>query len=288
MLDEQRVAQLSGPQQQQEPPQQQQEPKQQTRPIQRQYQPHQQMYPAHGQPVPIKPYPQQTAVSQLKQQQAHTLRHHPYAQQQILQRYYQQRQLLQKQQQLRQLQYMRSRQSASYPTQKNPHITPATTGPHSTTPPRLFGSQLDQPIKKATRPPECSNCMALDSLTSKPRTELQSEDQNGSLEILTKMLCSACSQYLQTHGKPRPVPPFRTNFLKKIHTRFKRELQEVRFQGWQDAQVLEIEDRMSEREFQMVFNGLDDNDTSRTQARQSLSPPAIVTVQVADDTTSEV
>ncbi|KAG0352521.1 hypothetical protein BG005_008038 [Podila minutissima] len=88
-------------------------------------------------------------------------------------------------------------------------------------------------------------------------------------EAGSKLLCSACIQYQQTHGKPRPAPPFRTNFLKKIHTRFKRELQEVRFQGWQDAQVLEIEDRMVESEFQMVFNGLDEGDISQVRSRQS-------------------
>jgi hypothetical protein len=49
------------------------------------------------------------------------------------------------------------------------------------------------------------------------------------------------------------VPPFRVNFLKKIHSRFKKELQEVRFQGWQDAQVLEVEDRMSELDWKRIF-----------------------------------
>ncbi|KAF9582377.1 hypothetical protein BGW38_000285, partial [Lunasporangiospora selenospora] len=65
-----------------------------------------------------------------------------------------------------------------------------------------------------------------------------------------------------------------TNFLKKIHTRFKRELQEVRFQGWQDAQVLEIEDKMTEREFQMVFHGIDDSDPSSARSRHSSASPA--------------
>ncbi|KAF9353742.1 hypothetical protein BGX34_011402 [Mortierella sp. NVP85] len=62
----------------------------------------------------------------------------------------------------------------------------------------------------------------------------------------------------------------------KIHTRFKRELQEIRFQGWQDAQVLEIEDRVSEREFQIVFNGVDEGNPSHIQSQQSSAsgPPA--------------
>ncbi|KAG0098445.1 hypothetical protein BGZ93_000094 [Podila epicladia] len=119
--------------------------------------------------------------------------------------------------------------------------------------------------------------MALDSLKAwKPKTDTPSSDDSLSdnarmedLEAGSKLLCSACTQHQQTHGKPRPVPSFRTNFLKKIHTRFKRELQEVRFQGWQDAQVLEIEDRMVESEFQMVFNGLDEGDTSQARSRQS-------------------
>ncbi|KAF8940104.1 hypothetical protein BGZ58_007689 [Dissophora ornata] len=123
--------------------------------------------------------------------------------------------------------------------------------------------------------------MALDSLAWRPKAESQIINPDGptpsggtsavaaATAAGTKILCPACTQYLQAHGKPRPVPPFRTNFLKKIHTRFKRELQEVRFQGWQDAQVLEIEDRMVEREFQMVFNGLDEGDASQIQSRHS-------------------
>lgn len=141
--------------------------------------------------------------------------------------------------------------------------------------------------------------MALDSLAWKPKVELQivtSDESNPSGEPATaavggegaqgaKILCPACTQYLQTHGKSRPVPPFRTNFLKKIHMRFKRELQEVRFQGWQDAQVLEIEDRMVEREFQMVFNGLDESDAYQIQSRSSSvagSPaPAAATASIS-------
>ncbi|KAG0366674.1 hypothetical protein BGZ54_005050 [Gamsiella multidivaricata] len=222
-------------------------------------------------------------------------------QQQMLQRYQQHRQMQQKQQQLRQLQYLRSRQAGSYPTQKNPHNVTASPGSHSPTPPRVFGPQVDRPIKKSTRPLECSNCMALDSLAWRPKAELQIVTPDGSTpsgappESATesKILCPACTQYLQMHGKPRPVPPFRANFLKKIHTRFKRELQEVRFQGWQDAQVLEIEDRMVEREFQMVFNGLDEGDASLIQNEQSSgtgspAPPApVATVEVFASTPSE-
>ncbi|KAG0250994.1 hypothetical protein BGZ95_007018 [Linnemannia exigua] len=227
-----------------------------------------------------------------------------------MQRYQQQRQLQLKQQQLRQLQYLRNRPAtASYPTQKAATTATSagthaggTPGSHSPTPPRVFGPQVDRPIKKSTRPLECSNCMALDSLAWKPKVELQIVVPDGSTSGGTstagrevggqesKILCPLCTQYLQTHGKPRPVPPFRTNFLKKIHTRFKRELQEVRFQGWQDAQVLEIEDRMVEREFQMVFNGLDESDASQIQSQSNSvagSPAPAASTAAAASTSAE-
>ncbi|KAI1317829.1 hypothetical protein EDD11_007631 [Mortierella claussenii] len=300
MLDQQRAAQLAVQQQQQQAQQQKQQQQQghTSKPIQRHYQPHQQMYPVHSHPIPIKPHPAppaQQQQTQKQQQQQPVLRPNPLQpqqrltpQQQILHRFQQQRQLQQKQQQLRQLQYLRSRQTAPYPTQKNSLSATTTFGSQSPTPPRVFGSHVDRPIKKSTRPLECSNCMALDSLSWKPRIEpavttvtdgaatttaSSSSDSaaeataSGTPAAGSRMLCPACTQYLQAHGKPRPVPPFRTNFLKKVHTRFKRELQEVRFQGWQDAQVLEIEDRMVEREFQIVFNGLDENETSQLQSR---------------------
>ncbi|KAF9961462.1 hypothetical protein BGZ72_003527 [Mortierella alpina] len=306
MIDQQRAAQLAAQQQhekqkqaQQQKQQQQQQPGGQAfKPIQRHYQPHQQMYPVHNQPIAIKPHPQppqsQQAHQQQRQQQA--LRPNPFQpqqrtmqqqqqqqqqQHQLLQRYHQQRQLQQKQHQLRQLQLLRSRSSAApYPTQKNSHYAVAASpGSHSPTPPRVFGPQVDRPIKKSTRPLECSNCMALDSVTWKPKVDGVSAEGHSSsgstasagdedASARSKILCPTCTVYLQTHGKPRPVGPFRANFLKKIHTRFKRELQEVRFQGWQDAQVLEIEDRMSEREFQMVFNGLDESDASQITSGQ--------------------
>ncbi|KAG0250944.1 hypothetical protein BG011_007960 [Mortierella polycephala] len=281
MLDQQRAAQLAAQQQQQQKQAQQQQG-QSLHSIQRQYQSHQRMYPSQNQPIAIKPHPQPP--------QQHPMRPNPFLpqqrltqQQQLIQRYQQQRQLQQKQQQLRQLQYLRSRSQAQYPTQTSSHHhaagTTGSSGSHSPTPPRVFGSQVDRPIKKSTRPLECSNCMALDSLSWRPKAELQigipegssSTSSAGSVPAAaeSKILCPACTQYLQTHGKDRPVPTFRINFLKKIHTRFKRELQEVRFQGWQDAQVLEIEDRMVEREFQMVFNGLDESDAAQIQSRQS-------------------
>ncbi|KAK3839340.1 MAG: hypothetical protein JOS17DRAFT_180863 [Linnemannia elongata] len=314
LLDQQRAAQMAAQQQQQQHQQHQQQKQQQGqsfKPIQRQYQPHQQMYPSYNQPIAIKPHPgptqaqlqQQQQLLQKQQTQPQTLAQNPNTrpnpfqlqqqrltpQQQMMQRYHQQRQFQQKQHQLRQLQYLRNRPAATYPTQKtttttsSSALTGGSPGSHSPTPPRVFGPQVDRPIKKSTRPLECSNCMALDSLAWKPKAELQNatpDESNPSGESATavtggegvqgaKILCPACTQYLQTHGKPRPVPPFRTNFLKKIHTRFKRELQEVRFQGWQDAQVLEIEDRMVEREFQMVFNGLDESDVSQIQSRSS-------------------
>ncbi|KAF8987289.1 hypothetical protein BGZ52_005298 [Haplosporangium bisporale] len=197
----------------------------------------------------------------------------------MIQRHQQQRALQLKQQQLRQLQYLRSRSAVQYPIQKNARTDlGASTGSHSPTPPRMFGPQVDRPIKKAERPLECSNCMALDSLkawrskTDSPASSENAPSERAGIEDTdegSKLLCTACTQFQQTHGKSRPVPPFRTNFLKKIHTRFKRELQEVRFQGWQDAQVLEIEDRMDESEFQMVFNGLDEGDVTQSRSRQS-------------------
>ncbi|KAF9949998.1 hypothetical protein BGZ70_001552 [Mortierella alpina] len=309
MLDQQRAAQLAAQQQQQQqhekqkqaqqqqqhPQQQQQQQQQQSgqpfKPIQRHYQPHQQMYPVHNQPIAIKPHPQPPQAQQVQQQQRQQqlLRPSPFQpqqrsvqqqqqhhQHQLLQRYHQQRQLQQKQHQLRQLQLLRSRSSAApYPTQKNSHYAAAASpGSHSPTPPRVFGPQVDRPIKKSTRPLECSNCMALDSVTWRPKVDdVSAEDpttsaNDGDASARSKILCPPCTLYLQTHGKPRPVGTFRANFLKKIHTRFKRELQEVRFQGWQDAQVLEIEDRMFEREFQMVFNGLDDSDASQLTSGQ--------------------
>ncbi|KAG0054029.1 hypothetical protein BGZ83_012105 [Gryganskiella cystojenkinii] len=71
--------------------------------------------------------------------------------------------------------------------------------------------------------------------------------------------------------EPKPVPPFKVNFLRKIHCRFKKELQEVRFQGWQDAQVLEIEDQIALQDFESVFEGLDGNILASTT--DSLSDP---------------
>ncbi|KAF9109947.1 hypothetical protein BGX27_006968 [Mortierella sp. AM989] len=297
MLDQQRAAQLTAQQKQQ----QQGKP---LRAIQRHYQPHQQMYPGYNHPIPIRPHPPPLPPLQKQQQQQHlphkqpqlqSLRPNPFFLHRLTPQ--QQRQLQQKQQQLRQLQYMRNRQATSYPTQKNSLGIAGNSGSHSPTPPRVFGTQVDKPIRKAIRPVECSNCMTLDSVSWRPKAELQASELEGLIpsgEAATategtpdegsKLLCPACTQYLRAHGKSRPVPPFRANFLKKIHTRFKRELQEVRFQGWQDAQVLEIEDRMAEREFQMVFNGLDESDASQVQSNQpsvSGSPALSTSVTVA-------
>ncbi|KAF9385555.1 hypothetical protein CPB97_004698 [Podila verticillata] len=312
MLDQQRAAQLSQQQQQQQqqqtlPSQSQSSQSQKT--IQRHYQSHQQMYPQHH-PIAIKPYPQRTqpalsSTSNQKPLQAATsqagqaVQHAKPAsiQQQMIQRYQQQRALQLKQQQLRQLQYLRSRSAVQYPIQKNARTDlGASAGSHSPTPPRMFGPQVDRPIKKAERPLECSNCMALDSLKAwRPKTDSPASLDDAPSERAgiedtdegSKLLCSACTQYQQTHGKSRPVPPFRTNFLKKIHTRFKRELQEVRFQGWQDAQVLEIEDRMDESEFQMVFNGLDEGDVSQSRSRQSTVSEQSQRTGVASRTSSD-
>ncbi|KAF9207842.1 hypothetical protein BGZ49_010430 [Haplosporangium sp. Z 27] len=336
MLDQQRAAQNQQQQQQQQQEQQNQQQQQQKqrqlqpqensqKAIQRNYQPHQQMYPGYHHPIPIRPHPPpppptpsqqqqrqlqlQQQKQQQKQRQSQVLQatsgssHQLTLQQQFLQRYQKQRQLQQKQQQLRQLQLMRSRQAISYPTQRNSIRVAANSGSHSPTPPRVFDSRVDKPIKKATRPLECSNCMALDSVSWKHKADLHNPEQegsipsgettitsNGPLDEGSKLLCPACTQYLRAHGKSRPVPPFRANFLKKIHTRFKRELQEVRFQGWQDAQILEIEDRMVEREFQMVFNGLDESDASLIQNQQlhaSGSPAPIVLISESSTSSND-
>ncbi|KAF9931722.1 hypothetical protein BGZ65_004752 [Modicella reniformis] len=102
------------------------------------------------------------------------------------------------------------------------------------------------PRKKSQRPSECSNCMVLEVFGSVLPSTAALSAANG------KLLCPACL-YQQGNGKARPIPPFRVNFLKKIYCRLKRELQEVRFHGWQDAQTLEIEDRMTEKDFRSVF-----------------------------------
>ncbi|KAF9909644.1 hypothetical protein EC991_008302 [Linnemannia zychae] len=146
--------------------------------------------------------------------------------------------------------------------------------------------------RKSARPLECSNCMALDSLSWRPRVESASaatpspstqdspihasahsaDLNNNSSTVEGRLLCTACIQYWQAHGKCRPVPPFRVNFLKKIHNRFKKELQEVRFQGWQDAQVLEVEDRMTELDWERVFcasSTIDEAAATAARSRQT-------------------
>ncbi|KAG0348621.1 Deoxycytidine monophosphate (dCMP) deaminase [Podila humilis] len=295
MLDQQRAAQLVQQQQQQQTQGRaghQGHSAQSAKSIQRHYQPHQQMYPQH-QPIAIKPYPHRPqanamVISSVQRTTQSAMPHSGQTgqgqhtkpvsiQQQMIQRYQQQRALQQKQQQLRQLQYMRNRATTQISAQKESHPNVGiSTGSHSPTPPRIFGPQVDRPIKKAERPLECSNCLALDSLKMwRPKSDTASNSNNpppGGLRANehaagSKLLCSSCIQHMHAHGVPRPVPPFRTNFLKKIHTRFKRELQEVRFQGWQDAQVLEIEDKMTENEFQTVFSGLDQSDPSKAAER---------------------
>ncbi|KAI1304591.1 hypothetical protein EDD11_005086 [Mortierella claussenii] len=194
-------------------------------------------------------------------------------QQQLIQRYQQHRQLQQKQQQARQQQQLRQQP-----------VTPVAqdAGVMNTSSESLL-SALDKDMTdklggfnsvKTLVPPECANCMALDTLTTHPRVDaprnaLASSSLKSKGE--DKFLCSACLQYLETRGKSRPVPPYRVNFLKKIHCRFKKRLHEVRFQGWQDAQVLELEDRMTSHDFHAVFYaGVEDGlvMSSQTNSRQ--------------------
>ncbi|KAF9948512.1 hypothetical protein BGZ70_002193 [Mortierella alpina] len=293
-MDQQRAAQLAQQKQQQEEKQQQQQ--QQSFKIQRHYQPHQRMYPhpstsqstqAQQQPPP----PQQQQQHQALRGAAFHQQQQQAAQQQLIQRYReQQRQLQQKkqQQQVRQLQYLRQRTAAAQAAASvSVFTTPQTAsamGHGNAGAP--IADKVDRPMRpKPTRPLECSNCMALDSLTWRPKIENPSSSSSSSPSCASapdthasegstpttegKLLCPACMQYWQAHGKCRPVPPYRTNFLKKIHCRFKKELQEVRFQGWQDAQVIEFDDKMSEREFHAVFKVLPSEDTWGTRSRQT-------------------
>ncbi|KAF9990182.1 hypothetical protein BGZ75_003308 [Mortierella antarctica] len=291
MMDQQRAAQLAQQKQQQEEQQQQQ---QQSFKIQRHYQPHQRMYPHPSTSQSTQAQQQQQQPQQQQQQQS--LRgaafHHQQqqaAQQQLIQRYReQQRQLQQKkqQQQVRQLQYLRQRTAAAQAAASVSIFTtpqPASAMGHGN-PATPIADKVDRPMRpNPTRPLECSNCMALDSLTWRPKIDIPPSSSSPSSASASdthasegstpttegKLLCPACVQYWQAHGKCRPVPPFRTNFLKKIHCRFKKELQEVRFQGWQDAQVIEFDDRMSEREFHAVFKVLPVEDTFGMRSRQT-------------------
>ncbi|KAG0373744.1 hypothetical protein BGX24_011309 [Mortierella sp. AD032] len=278
MLDQQRALKLAQQQQQQQQQQQVQQPVK----IQRQYQPHQQMYP-HSSSIPASNQ-SQLSLQQQQQQQQHqasrlmAIHHHQQqqqsAQQQLIQRYQAQRLLQQKQLQARQLQELRQRatmaQSLSAGTtlaamKAQAAVVHGTNSNGVAAPTNTTEGGASK--GKSARPLECSNCMALDSLTWRPRVEsapaavsspsaLDSSVHGTSGNNSTvegRLLCPACIQYWQAYGKCRPVPPFRVNFLKKIHSRFKKELQEVRFQGWQDAQVLEVEDRMTELDWKRVF-----------------------------------
>ncbi|KAG9323385.1 hypothetical protein KVV02_002535 [Mortierella alpina] len=188
--------------------------------------------------------------------------------------------------QVRQLQYLRQRTAAAQAAASVSIFTtpqPASAMGHGT-PGTPIADKVDRPVRpKPTRPLECSNCLALDSLTWRPKIDIPPSSSSPSSASASdthasegstpttegKLLCPACMQYWQAHGKCRPVPPYRTNFLKKIHCRFKKELQEVRFQGWQDAQVIEFDDRMSEREFHAVFKVLPGEDMFGMRSRQT-------------------
>ncbi|GJJ71821.1 hypothetical protein EMPS_04178 [Entomortierella parvispora] len=272
MMDQKRAALLAQQQQHQQQQQQQHQQQQQQlhhqspafKPIQRHYQSHQQMYSSSTKSEALQP---QIGTSPLH------IMSPPQQHQQRLKQYQQQRQLLFQQQQARQLLYLRqrglsSKSAASNGTGSLKHLASPTlslrTSSSSPSP------SVDSTSKKKKKwPVECFNCMALDSLTWRPRTSdsLSSfpiSDGSSAMpspssrlaSIEGRYLCTACLQYLQAHGHCRPVPPFSVNFLKKIHCRFKKELQIVRFQGWQDAQVLEIEDHISAQNFQLLSEGL--------------------------------
>ncbi|KAF9432588.1 hypothetical protein BGZ76_010592, partial [Entomortierella beljakovae] len=257
MLDQQRLA------------QQQQQQQQQSVKIQRHYQPHQQMYPAHGlnksaanlsNSPPLQQQQQQSQQQQQQQQQqqwgsrSNSLQQQyqqqqQMVQQQLIQRYQQHRQLQIKQQQVRQLQLLRQ-QAASQSTGENGSAI-------------ALGDDLGEKPnpKKSVISQECHNCMALDALVpwqsragSQESSSIPNDSTASSVCVGSKkFICAACLQFHQSHGKNRPVPSFRVNYLKKIHCQFKKALQDVRFQGWQDAQVIEIDDTISEKDFSTVF-----------------------------------
>ncbi|KAF8946077.1 hypothetical protein BGZ47_001345 [Haplosporangium gracile] len=316
MLDQQRALKLAQQQQQQQA--------QQPVKIQRQYQPHQQMYP-HSSSNPASSTQPQLSLQQQQQQQQHqasrmlAIHHHQQqqqsAQQQLIQRYQAQRLLQQKQLQARQPQELRQRATIAQSISAGTTLAAMKVqslacnngiGNGSGSAPATNTIEGADPRQKSVRPLECSNCMALDSLTWRPRVESGSSSSSSTQDSPTtaadpvsnsntstaegRLLCPACIQYWQAHGKCRPVPPFRVNFLKKIHSRFKKELQEVRFQGWQDAQVLEVEDRMTELDWKRVFSAASSFDEAAANVRSrqtsissstAASSPVIHSITVA-------
>ncbi|KAF9211851.1 hypothetical protein BGZ59_007548 [Podila verticillata] len=280
MIDQQRAAQLA----QQKLQQHKQEAQTQgAKAIQRHYQPHQRMYPHSSQPIAIQPHPSQKAHPPVPPRPIRLQQHQQLAQQQLIQRYQLQKQLQQKQhlqqQQILQLQYLRQRQlnrssnNSNSDTMAKPNAGSGLGGVH----------KLSITKQKQPRPLECSNCMALDSLAWHTKAPAQVSGTSNEGKVL---LCPPCTQFLQAHGRSRPVSSFRTNFLKKIHCRFKRELQDVRFQGWQDAQVIEIDDKMTESEFQAVF---DPNHSSEGCPSSSMpSSPILATSTESDQTVIKI
>ncbi|KAG0329697.1 hypothetical protein BG000_012005 [Podila horticola] len=272
MLDQQRAAQLAQQKLQLQQQQHKQEAQAQGMVIQRHYQPHQRMYPHPSQPIAIQPHPSQKTHPPVPPRPIRLQQHQQLAQQQMIQRYQLQKQLQQKQhlqqQQILQLQYLRQRQlNRSSNNNTTDNINMARTVKDGSGLGLGAGvHKLSITKKKQPRPLECSNCMALDSLAWHPKApEAPVSGASNEGKIL---LCPPCTQFLQAHGRPRPVASFRTNFLKKIHCRFKRELQDVRFQGWQDAQVIEIEDKMTEGEFQAAFERQDTPNHSNESSRR--------------------
>ncbi|KAK3814887.1 MAG: hypothetical protein J3Q66DRAFT_441097 [Benniella sp.] len=255
MLDQQRAAQIALQQQQQQQHHHHQQQQQQSFRIQRQYESHQQMCPASSksQELEIQQPEDTTSI-------AHRTTH------QMVQRHQQQ----------------------SIPQRTVDCSTMGNGSQRVSTilPSRMFVRDLsrDKPShQKSERPLECSNCMTLEPFQSAPPSDLQlvtsskpalvaSDRDNIHTAANTStatggLLCPPCMQYLQNHGKVRPPLPFKVNFLKKIHCRLKRELREVRFHGWQDAQTLEIEDQMTEENFQTVFHA----GVGKKSVRQGLS-----------------
>ncbi|KAG0339465.1 hypothetical protein BG004_006814 [Podila humilis] len=240
--------------------------------------------------------------------------HQQLAKQQLIQRYQLQKQLQEKQhlqqQQMLQLQHLRQRQLNRNPgsgtTNSKNNMSNAITSRDNR---GGAASGLDVHVivpskTKKSRPLECSNCMYLEGLRWYPEEDIgqktqqqqqqeshqgsnndsnsnsnNSNNNNSNNNNTRSLLCAACVQFHQVHGRPRPVASFRTNFLKKIHCRFKQELQEIRFQGWQDAQVIEIEDHMTESDYQAVFEDLVKSTTTpftavtRTTRTGSFTPP---------------
>ncbi|KAG0370919.1 hypothetical protein BGZ54_002730 [Gamsiella multidivaricata] len=266
MLDQQRDAQISRQkqhQEQQKEQQQQQEKQKQSVTIQRHYQPHQQMYPYHStlRPLPI-----------LSRSVPHLPQSDPNARSSALHQQHQEKQQLIQRYQLH-FDYQKQRELCQ---PQHQHLQ-KTTGQFSPSW-AVIESPLSSPQETTTSEPHVtrmiSRSIALAS-TSSARFTLGDGPNlpTGASSVSNgEVLCSACIQYMQSYGKSRPVPPFRLNFMRKVHCRFKKELLQLRFQGWQDTQILEIDDRMTEREFRTLFFAGMEEGLAITSSAQSGEP----------------